>query len=150
MQDNSNVQSPKAEIPQYLRCDPRTYKVNLNQWHEDTCELQFTIVIKCTDEILHEHNKFWSSAKERLEDNNGDIIAVILKMIGRNVFWWCYENNSTSLHEKYGVNSIFQQEGWSSDCFQITKLYFENFVRDEDFEFELLPTVEQKEQGLEA
>lgn len=136
MQNDSNVETPQAEIPEYLRCDPRTYKVKLNHWHEDTCELEFTVVIKCTDEELHEHNRFWSSHKSRLEENNGDIVAVILKMIGRSVFWWCYEHNSTSVHEKYGVNSIFYEEGWDAHCFQITKLYFENYVRDEDFDFE--------------
>ncbi|HCK29778.1 MAG TPA: hypothetical protein DHW29_06035 [Acinetobacter ursingii] len=130
------INQPQAEIPEYLRCDPRTYKVKLNHWHEDTCELEFTVVIKCTDEELHGHNKFWSGAEDRLNENNRDIVSVILKMIGRSVFWWCYENDSSSLHEKYGVNSIFHQEGWLSNCFQITKLYFESFVREEDFEFE--------------
>lgn len=138
MQHDSNVETPQAEIPEYLRCEPRTYKVKLNHWHDDTCELEFTVVIKCTDNELHEHNNFWSSHKSRLEENNGDIVAVILKMIGRAVFWWCYEHNSTSVNEKYGVNSIFYEEGWDARCFQITKLYFENYVRDEDFEFELV------------
>ncbi|WP_445114992.1 DUF2528 family protein [Acinetobacter sp. WZC-1] len=135
MQNDSNVKTPQAKIPEYLKCEPRTYKVRLNHWHEDTCELEFTVIIKCTDNMLHEHNNFWSCHKDRLNENNGDIVAVILKMIGNVVFWWCYENNSNSLHEKYGVNSIFHEEGWLSDCFQITKLYFENHVRDEDFEF---------------
>ena len=136
MQHDSNVETPQAEIPEFLRCDSRTYKVKLNHWHEDTCDLEFTVVIKCTNEYLHETNNFWSSHKSRLEDNNGDIVAVILKMIGSSVFWWCYENNSNSIHDKYGVNSIFYEEGWDARCFQITKLYFENNVRDEDFEFE--------------
>lgn len=136
MQHDSNVEIPQAEIPEFIRCDPRTYKVKLNHWHEDTCDLEFTVVIKCTNEYLHETNNFWSSYKSRLEDNNGDIVAVILKMIGSSVFWWCYENNSNSIHEKYGVNSIFYEEGWDARCFQITKLHFENHVRDEDFEFE--------------
>lgn len=136
MQNDSNVEMIKAEIPAYLQCEPRTYKVKLNHWHEDTCDLKFTIVIKCTDTELHEHNNFWSNHQYRLQENNGDIVAVILKMIGSTVFWWCYENNSNSLHEKYGVNSIFNQEGWIPKRFEITQLYFENHVRDIDFEFE--------------
>ncbi|ATO20022.1 hypothetical protein BS636_10320 [Acinetobacter sp. LoGeW2-3] len=132
----SEIENKTPEVPAYLQCEPRTYKVKLNHWHEDTCELEFTVVIKCTDEELHEHNNFWSNHQSRLEENKGDIAAVILKMIGSSVFWWCYENNSNSLHEKYGVNSIFHQEGWSSKCFEIIKLYFSNNVRDEDFEFE--------------
>jgi len=136
MQNDSNVEKPQAEIPAYLQCKPRTYKVKLNHWHEDTCNLEFTVVIKCIDAELHEHNNFWSNNESRLEDNEGNIVAVILKMIGRTVFWWCYENNSNSLHEKYGVNSIFNQEGWNPKSFEITHLYFENNVRDEDFEFE--------------
>jgi len=136
MQNDSNVETSQAEIPAYLQCEPRAYKVKLNHWHGDTCDLEFTVVIKCIDDVLHEHNKFWSSHKSRLEDNNNDIVAVILKMIGTQVFWWCYENNSNSLHEKYGVNSIFHQEGWLSDCFEITKLYFHNSVDDDEFEFE--------------
>lgn len=132
----SEVENKSAEIPAYLQCEPRTYKVKLNHWHEDTCELEFTVVIKCINDELHEHNNFWSNHESRLQENNGDIVAVILKMIGGTVFWWCYENNSNSLHEKYGVNSIFNQEGWNPKSFEITKLYFENNVRDEDFEFE--------------
>lgn len=132
----SEIENKTPEVPAYLQCEPRTYKVKLNHWHEETCEMEFTVVIKCTDEELHENNKFWSNHQSRLEENQGDIVAVILKMIGSSVFWWCYENNSNSLHEKYGVNSIFHQEGWSSKCFEITKLYFSNNVRDEDFEFE--------------
>lgn len=136
MQNDSNVEKPQAEIPAYLQCEPRTYKVKLNHWHEDTCNLEFTVVIKCINDELHEHNNFWSNHQPRLQENNGDIVAVILKMIGRTVFWWCYENNSNSLHEKYGVNSIFHEEGWNSRSFEITKLSFENYVRDENFEFE--------------
>ncbi|HAV5431499.1 TPA: DUF2528 family protein [Acinetobacter baumannii] len=143
MQNDSNVENKQAEIPAYLQCEPRTFKVKLNHWHEDTCELEFTVVIKCIDDELHEHNNFWSGHRGRLSENNGDIVAVILKMIGRSVFWWCYENNSNSLHEKYGVNSIFHQEGWLSDCFEITKLYFESHVDEDAFEFEPV-TVETK------
>lgn len=132
----SEVELNEVDIPDYLKCEPRTYKVKLNHWHEDTCELEFTIVIKCIDANLHEHNQFWSNHKDRLEENSGDIVAVILKMIGRTVYWWCCEHNSNSVHEKYGVNSIFSEEGWDPKSFEITKLYFENYVRDEDFEFE--------------
>lgn len=130
------IDQPQAEIPEFLRCDPRTYKVKLNNWHNDTCELEFTVVIKCTDEALHEHNKFWCEDDYRLDMNDGDIVAVILKMIGRKVFWWCYEHNSNSIHEKYGVNSIFKDEGWSSLCFEITEMCFDNYVDDDAFEFE--------------
>ncbi|PPZ93782.1 hypothetical protein C5B41_13770 [Acinetobacter ursingii] len=137
MQHDSNLETPQAEIPEYLRCEPRTFKVKSNHWHEDVYELEMTVVIKCTDEMLREHNDFWSGAKDRLSDNENNITAVILKMIGRNVFWWCMTNHqSTSLSKKYGVNSIFSEEGWLSDCFEITKLYFENYVSDDDFEFE--------------
>lgn len=121
-------------IPEYLLCEPRHFKVKLNHWHEDTCDLEFEIAIKCTDTELHVFNNFWSNHKYRLSQNNGDIVAVVLKMIGTTVFWWCYEHNTNSLHHQYGVNSVFKQEGWDSDCFEITKLNFENNVRDEDFE----------------
>ncbi|ARG15752.1 MULTISPECIES: DUF2528 family protein [Acinetobacter calcoaceticus/baumannii complex] len=147
MQNDSNVETTQAEIPAYLQCEPRTFKVKLNSWHEDTCELEFTVVIKCIDDELHEHNNFWSGHKNRLSENNGDIVAVVLKMIGRSVFWWCYENNSNSLHEKYGVNSIFHEEGWLSDCFEITKLYFENNVDDDSFEFEPVVTEEKSNES---
>lgn len=123
-------------IPEYLLCEPRTYKVNLNSWHESTCELEFTVVIKCTDDELHEHNNFWSGHKYRLEENNGDVVAVILKMIGRKVFWYCYENGFSRFTGAASANEIFQQEGWLSDCFEITKLHFENLVDDDEFEFE--------------
>lgn len=134
MQNDSNVQTEKGEIPIELQCESRTYKVKHND--DSTFELEFTIEIKCIDDYLHDHNKFWSCHKDRLEENENDIVAVILKMIGTNVFWWCYQNDSNSVHKKYGVNSIFTEEGWDARCFEITKLYFENYVRDEDFEFE--------------
>lgn len=136
MQHDSNVETPQAEIPEFLRCEPRTYKVNLNSDHEFTCELEFTVVIKCTDEALNEHNNFWCEADYRLDSNDGDIVAVILKMIGRKVFWWCYEHNSNSLHQTYGVNSIFSDEGWSPMCFEIIEMCFDNYVDDDAFEFE--------------
>jgi hypothetical protein len=136
MQNDSNVEIPQAEIPAYLQCDPRTYNVKLNSWHESTCDLEFTVVIKCTDDELHEHNNFWSGHKYRLEDNKGDVVAVILKMIGRKVFWYCYENGFSRFTGAASANEIFQQEGWLSDCFEITKLYFENLVDDDEFEFE--------------
>ena len=134
MQNDSNVEKQQAEIPDYLQCEPRTYKVNFDQWN-DAFELEFTITIKCTDEMLHEHNKFWSNHADRLNDNNGDIVAVLLRLIAVDVFHWCITHNSNSLHEKYGVNSIFHEEGWISSCFEITQLYFENNIRGEDFEF---------------
>lgn len=130
----SEVANTMSEIPTYLQCEPRTYEVKLNDTHEFTCELDLTVVIKCTDEMLHEHNDFWSNSESRLEENDGDIVAVILKMIGRKVFWWCYEHNSNSVHKDYGVNSIFKDEGWSSICFEITKLRFDNYVNEEEFE----------------
>ncbi|QHH99211.1 DUF2528 family protein [Acinetobacter dispersus] len=136
MQNDSTVQTEQAEIPEYLQCDPRTYKVKLNSDHEFTCDLDFTIIIKCTDQALHDHNTFWSNDDIRLDDNDGDIVAVILKMIGRKVFWWCYQHQSTSLHSKYGVNSIFMDEGWSPTCFELIELDWDNYVTDDDFEFE--------------
>ena len=136
MQNDSNVEMVKAEIPAYLQCEPRTYKVKLNHWHEDTCDLEFTIIIKCTDTELHEHNNFWSNADNRLDDNDGDIVAVILKMIGRKVFFHCYGNNFISPKTKFGINSIFDSEGWSPDCFEITVISFDNYIDDDSFEFE--------------
>lgn len=138
MQHDSNLQTAEAEIPEYLRCDPRTFRVKLDSEHDRTCKLEFTIVIKCTDEQLHEHNNYWAVHKIRLNHNNGDIVAVILKMIGTNVFGWCCENNTNSLHPEYGVNSMFNQKGWNTRCFEITNLSFENEVNDEAFEFELV------------
>ncbi|MCO8066781.1 DUF2528 family protein [Acinetobacter schindleri] len=132
----SEIENKTPSVPAYLQCEPRTYKVKLNHWHEDTCDLEFTVVIKCIDDVLHDINDFWSDHESRLEDNDGDIVAVILKMIGRKVFWWCYEHNSNSVHKDYGVNSIFKDEGWSSICFEITKLNFDNYVDDDAFEFE--------------
>lgn len=136
MQHDSNPQSTPVEIPAYLKCEPRTYKVKLNDWHEHSCELKFTVVIKCTDQELHEHNNFWAGHEYRLKENNGDIVAIILKMIGRKVFWQCYEDGfSRSSNEKF-ANKIFESEGWASDCFEITKLDFVNLVDDDEFEFE--------------
>ena len=136
MQNDSNVETSQAEIPDFLQCEPRTYNVKLNHWHEDTCDLEFKIVIKCTDQALHEHNNFWCESYSRLDYNDGDIVAVILKMIGSKVFWYCYEHNHTSLDAKYGVNSIFKDEGWSPLYFEITELSFDNYVDDDAFEFE--------------
>lgn len=32
MQNDSTVQTEQAEIPAYLQCEPRTFKVKLNHW----------------------------------------------------------------------------------------------------------------------
>lgn len=136
MQNDSTPQTVEAEIPAYLQCDSRTFIVKLNSVHDRTCTLEFTIVIKCTDEELHEHNNYWAVHKIRLNHNKGDIVAVILRMIGTEVFWWCNENKTNSLHPEYGVNSMFNQQGWNARCFEITNLSFENNVNDEAFEFE--------------
>lgn len=143
MQNDSTVETPQAEIPAYLQCEPRKFKVNLNNWHEFSCELEFIVTIKCTDEELHEHNNFWASHQHRLQENNGDIVAVMLKMIGRKVFWFCYENGFSPFYGAESANKIFQQEGWSSDCFEITKLYFESLVDDDQFEFEPVKAEDQ-------
>ncbi|MDA5044765.1 DUF2528 family protein [Acinetobacter baumannii] len=138
MQNDSNVETTQAEIPAYLMCEPRTFKVKYDKW-SDVCDLEFTIVIKCTDEELHEHNNFWSNHESRLKENNGDIVSVILKMISKRVFWACYNGKDTIATDpaaSWGINSIFHSEGWSHTCFEITKIYFENYVSGDDFEFE--------------
>lgn len=137
MQNDSIVETTQAEIPTHLQCEPRTYKVTYDKWN-DVCELEFTVVIKCTDEMLNEHNNFWSGHQDRLKENNGDIVAIILKMIGRAVFFACFEGKeSVGIPPyKWGVNTIFQEEGWYSDCFEITKINFESLLNDDDFDFE--------------
>ncbi len=136
MQHDSNVQTAEAEIPLYLQCPPRTFNVKYDQF-SDVCELEFTLVIKCTDEMLHEQNQFWSQHKDRLKENDGDIVKVLLKMIAVDVFNACFQgkDNVGIAPFKWGINTIFQEEGWSSDCFEITKLYFHNYVSGNDFEF---------------
>ena len=32
MQNDSNAETAQAEIPAYLQCEPRTFKVKLNHW----------------------------------------------------------------------------------------------------------------------
>lgn len=137
MQNDSTVQTEQAEIPTYLQCEPRTYNVNYDRF-SDVCNLEFTIVIKCTDDELHEHNNFWSNHESRLKENNGDIVSVILKMISKKVFWACYNGKDTVATDhaaSWGINSIFHAEGWGHDCFEITKIYFDNYVSGDDFVF---------------
>ena len=136
MQNDSTVQTEQAEIPTHLQCEPRTYEVIYDRL-SDVCDLEFTIIIKCTDEMLHEHNNFWSGHKDRLQEHNGDIVAVMLKMISRNVFYACFKGKISVGYPpfKWGINTIFQEEGWDSDCFEITKLWFDGFVSGDDFEF---------------
>jgi hypothetical protein len=119
----------------HLQCEPRTFEVKLNSSHESTCELEFTVIIKCTDEALHEHNNFWCESDSRLDLNNGDIVAVILKLIGDKVFKYCYEQNSTPFDQHFRANSIFKEEGWNSLYFEITKLWFNTLITEDDFEF---------------
>ncbi|ENX35811.1 DUF2528 family protein [Acinetobacter courvalinii] len=137
MQNDSTLQTEQAEIPEYLQCDPRTFHVKYDKW-SDVCDLEFTIVIKCTDSELHEHNNFWSNHESRLKENNGDIVKVILKMISKKVFWACYNGKdtvATDIASSWGINSIFHEEGWGRDCFEITKIHFDNYVSGDDFEF---------------
>ncbi|EPH33270.1 hypothetical protein L293_0869 [Acinetobacter gyllenbergii CIP 110306 = MTCC 11365] len=58
-------------------------------------------------------------------------------MIGKSVFFACFEGKeSVGIPPyKWGVNTIFQEEGWYSDCFEIIKIHFESYVSGEDFEF---------------
>lgn len=135
MQNDSNVETVQAEIPAYLKCEPRTYKITFDKF-SDVCELEFTIVIKCTDEMLHEHNEFWSNHKDRLKENNGDIVKVILKMISRDVFYACFGGKTSVGYPpyKWGINTIFDEEGWSKDCFEIVELDFEGYIDGEQFE----------------
>ncbi|WAU72980.1 MULTISPECIES: DUF2528 family protein [unclassified Acinetobacter] len=135
MQNDSTVETEQAEIPVHLQCEPRTFKVTYDKF-SDVCELEFTIIIKCTDEMLHEHNNFWAGYNDRLNENNGDIVAVMLKMIARDVFYACYEDkaNVGIPPYKWGINTIFQEEGWDCNSFEITKLHFESYVNGDDFE----------------
>lgn len=131
----SEIENKTPEVPAYLQCEPRTYEVKLKDDHDETYDLEFTIVIKCTDEALHEHNNFWSGSKDRLADNNGDIAAVVLKLIGPMVLSACHRGkNWIGIGTKYGINSIFNEEGWSPDSFEITKLYFYDYVDVDSFE----------------
>lgn len=136
MQNDSTPQNAQAEIPAYLQCEPRYYKVKYND--DTACEIEFKITIKCTDEMLHEHNNFWSGHKDRLEDNNNDIVAVMLKMIGRHALFACFEGKDFLGVPPYnwGINTLFKEEGWMSDCFEITWLWFEDYISYKDFEFE--------------
>ncbi|EMP8705040.1 DUF2528 family protein [Acinetobacter baumannii] len=137
MQNDSNVETVQAEIPVYLQCAPRTFKVAYDRSSHER-ELDFTIVVKCTDEMLHEHNQFWAGHKDRLKENDGDIVAVMLKMIGKIVFYSCYEGKTSVGYPpyKWGINTIFQEEGWDSNCFEITQLNFDDYISGDDFEFE--------------
>lgn len=135
MQNDSTVQTEQAEIPAYLQCKPRTFNVSLKDDHGESCELVFKIIVKCIDEELHEHNKFWSGHQERLNDNDGDIVKVVLKLIGPMVHTACHEGKDwVSVGNRYGINSIFNQEGWNPECFEITHLYFEDYINDNSFE----------------
>lgn len=127
---------PTTDVPAYLQCEPRTFEVTYDKF-SNTCELEFTIVIKCNDETLHEHNQFWSDHEHRLKQNDGDIVQVMLKMIANDVFTACYSGkDSVGIPPyKWGINTIFHEEGWGHDCFEITKLHFCNFVSGTDFEF---------------
>lgn len=62
----------------------------------------------------------------------------MLKMIAVDVFNACFQGKDNVGYPPYrwGINTIFQEEGWDSDCFEITKLYFDNYISGDDFEFE--------------
>lgn len=143
MQNDSNLETPQAEIPAYLQCEPRSYRIRLNE--DDICDLDFTLVIKCTDDMLHEHNNFWSGYADRLAENDDDIVAVVAKIIARDVFYACHQGKDFVSIPPYtwGINSIFHEEGWMSNCFEITTLSFENYLTDSCFDIK--PLTSKKE-----
>lgn len=125
-----------TDNPEYLQCEPRKFKVTYDEFNDDVVELEFDIVIKCTDQMLHEHNQFWSNHEDRLKYNNNDIVAVMLKFIAKLVLYACYQGKDyISNYHQNGINSIFYEEGFSPDCFEITRIYFSNNVSEDDFKF---------------
>ncbi|MFP9470297.1 DUF2528 family protein [Pectobacterium brasiliense] len=74
-----------------------------------------------TDELLNQINSFWLDGAERLEDEDGDVLAAVLKMLGRR----CW---TLMIQHGYDVNQLIchfndGEEGWpkmnGSSGFQI-------------------------------
>ena len=70
---------------------------------------------KCTDEMLHEINNFWSDNKWRLSQADGDVGKAVAKMLIKECFSLQYVNYGLN---PWGVMRCFDwdngegQEGW--------------------------------------
>lgn len=78
--------------------------------YADDCEMLVDIDHDImTDEMLHEINNFWNGADHRLENEDGNVVNAILKMLHRRALYLDVEYR----YSLDGLISLFDtQEGW--------------------------------------
>ncbi|TQI78729.1 uncharacterized protein DUF2528 [Serratia fonticola] len=61
-----------------------------------------------TEEKLHQINNFWTDSKGRLTDEDGNILHVVLKILGRRCFHLC----TADWFDGSELAAKFDEEGW--------------------------------------
>ncbi|WP_026471122.1 DUF2528 family protein [Alkanindiges illinoisensis] len=133
MQNDSTVVNleHQSQLPTLVR----KFKVSCNNMGDFF--LEFTILVKCDDAELHELNNFWSGHDDRLRASQGDIVKAVLKLIGPLVLAVCRDGNdyigTPSTAHRYGINSVFNQEGFDPAAFEIVDIDYSDCIEDDDF-----------------
>jgi hypothetical protein len=58
---------------------------------------------KADNELFHQMNNFWSGAKYRLDESNGDVVLAVLKMVAK----YCFSYQAYHSLNNYGMMSHF-------------------------------------------
>ncbi len=141
MQNDSNVETPQAEIPAYLQCEPRTYTLKSKSKFDDIIEFKINILIKCTDEhvsqvfnsVFDNHSGTASKYFKLYKNNNLEFFLNIIAWLASD---FCIERindwNNVEQLQKHILNQGILL-GFL-DCFEIKVVDFEWFLNYDHFE----------------
>lgn len=82
----------------------KRYKLKYDWMHEVIVEIDDE---KCTDDLLHEINNFWSDAEYRLDEAKGNILNAVLTMLCTTALILSIQELNAQAHLAEG-----KEEGW--------------------------------------
>lgn len=142
MQNDSNAENVKPEIPKYLQCDPRTYTLKSNSKFDEIIGFKINILIKCTDEHISQVFNSWfrknlnsiGSHYFKLYKNNN--LGFFLNIIAWLASDFCIEQINHWNDLKRLQNYVLNQGVLIGflDCFEIKAVEFEWFLNYDHFE----------------
>ncbi len=92
-----------------MKSNKQKYNVTVDLFHVEW-EIDFEIDHSVmTDKDLHLINNFWSNSEDRLDDCDGDIVQVVLKMLARDALFLMVECPTS---EKGLIERFKSEEGW--------------------------------------
>lgn len=148
MQHDSNVETPQAEIPEFLRCDPRFFTVILNKDFDEILESKIEICIKCTDEHISYIFNDWFGDESKniakrilmwlLIENKNNKLAVFLKLIAWLSTNYCIQSEEYIIDLEHLNQSIKSGETLKiiEDCFEVKNIKYDVYLNPENFEIE--------------